>query len=56
MAKRILLVNKFFYTRGGAEVVAINLRNELISRGYEVGVFTMDYRHLMKSGQSLHYE
>jgi glycosyltransferase involved in cell wall biosynthesis len=48
MAKRILLVNKFFYSRGGAEVVTINLKNELSSRGYEVGVFTMDYRHLMK--------
>ncbi len=46
MAKRILLVNKFFYTRGGAEVVCINLRDELTARGYEVGIFTMAYHHI----------
>lgn len=43
MAKRILLVNKFYYARGGAEVVAINLRDMLTAQGYEVGVFTMQY-------------
>lgn len=43
MGKRILLVSKFYYTRGGAEVVAINMANDLEKRGYEVGVFTMDY-------------
>lgn len=43
MGKRILLVSKFYYTRGGAEVVAINMANDLKKRGYEVGVFTMDY-------------
>lgn len=41
--KRILLVSKFYYTRGGAEVVAINMANDLAKRGYEIGVFTMDY-------------
>ncbi|MBP5561840.1 MAG: glycosyltransferase [Muribaculaceae bacterium] len=46
MGKRILLVNKFFYTRGGAEVVAINLRDELTARGYVVGIFTMAYHHV----------
>ena len=46
MGKRILLVNKFFYTRGGAEVVAINLRDELTARGCVVGVFTMAYHHI----------
>ncbi len=43
MEKKILLVSKFYYTRGGAEVVAINMANDLEKRGYEVGVFTMDY-------------
>lgn len=43
MGKRILLVSKFYYTRGGAEVVAINMANDLEKRGYEIGVFTMDY-------------
>lgn len=43
MAKRILLVNKFYYSRGGAEIVAINLRDMLTAMGYEVGIFTMDF-------------
>lgn len=41
--KKILLVSKFYYTRGGAEVVVINMANDLVKRGYEIGVFTMDY-------------
>ena len=41
--KRILLVSKFYYTRGGAEVVAINMANDLAKRGYGIGIFTMDY-------------
>jgi len=48
MAKRILLVNKFYYSRGGAEVVTINLYNELTSRGYDVAVFTMDYHSMIR--------
>lgn len=43
MNKRVLLVNKFYYTRGGAEVVAINLYDLLTQNGYDVAVFTMDY-------------
>lgn len=43
MKQKILLVSKFYYTRGGAEVVAINMANDLAKRGYEIGVFTMDY-------------
>ena len=43
MEKKILLVSKFYYTRGGAEVVAINMANDLEKHGYEIGVFTMDY-------------
>lgn len=43
MEKKILLVSKFYYTRGGAEVVAINMANDLEKRGYEIGIFTMDY-------------
>ena len=36
MNKRVLLVNKFYYTRGGAEVVAINLYDLLTQNGYDV--------------------
>lgn len=43
MSKRILIASKFYYTRGGAEVVAINMANDLTARGYKVGIFTMDY-------------
>lgn len=49
MKKRILLVNKFYYNRGGAEVVAINLENELKSRDYCVAVFAMDYKDNIKT-------
>lgn len=41
--KRVLLVNKFYYNRGGAEVVTLTLRAALEAAGYRVGVLTMDY-------------
>ncbi len=40
---KILIASKFYYTRGGAEVVAINMANDLTARGYDVGIFTMDH-------------
>ena len=43
MKQRILLVNKFYYRRGGAEGCVINLEQALRDRGYEVAVFSMDY-------------
>ncbi len=43
MRKRILIVNKFYYNRGGAEVVAIAMCEALRAKGYSVAVFTMDY-------------
>lgn len=49
MKKRVLLVNKFYYSRGGAEVVAINLRDMLTAAGYEVAVFTMDYKSTLRA-------
>lgn len=51
MKKRILLVNKFYYTRGGAEVVAINLNDLLTANGYDVAVFTMDYPETLRGEQ-----
>ena len=38
-----LIVTKFGYRRGGAEAVAIDLASLLHSRGWRVGIFTMDY-------------
>ena len=43
MKPRVLIVSKFYYHRGGAEVVAINMANDLTYRGYDIGIFTMDY-------------
>lgn len=43
MAQRILLVNKFYYPRGGDCVVMMNTESLLLSAGYEVAVFAMQY-------------
>ncbi len=43
MAQKILLVNKFYYPRGGAEVVMMNTESLLISAGYDVAVYSMQY-------------
>lgn len=40
---KILLVNKFYYPRGGAEVYVINLENLLREHGHEVAVFSMQH-------------
>lgn len=38
---KILIASKFFYTRGGAELVAINTRRMLMAHGHEVRVLAM---------------
>ncbi len=43
MSKKVLIVNKFYYNRGGAEVVAIAMCEALRAKGYSVAIFTMDY-------------
>ena len=40
---RILIASKFFYTRGGAELVAINTQRVLTEHGHQVRIFAMDY-------------
>lgn len=40
---RVLIVSKFFYARGGADVVAMTTRELLLASGHEVRVFAMDY-------------
>lgn len=40
---KILIVSKFFYPRGGAEVVAIGTKRLLEKHGHKVRVFAMDY-------------
>ncbi|MDR1180536.1 MAG: glycosyltransferase [Bacteroidales bacterium] len=40
---KILLSNKFYYPRGGAEVYVINLESLLREHGHEVAVFSMQH-------------
>ena len=42
---KILIVNKFFYPRGGDCIVAMATRRLLTERGHDVKVFAMDYPH-----------
>lgn len=43
MKPRVLLVNKFYYRRGGDCVCVLNLEELLRARGHEVAVFAMHY-------------
>ncbi|MGN0228921.1 MAG: glycosyltransferase [Muribaculaceae bacterium] len=43
MKQRVLIVNKFYYNRGGDCIAAINLENLLRANGYEVAFFAMNY-------------
>lgn len=43
MAKRVLLVNKFYYPRGGDCIVSINTEALLRNNGVEAEVFAMDF-------------
>ncbi|MBR5685610.1 MAG: glycosyltransferase [Muribaculaceae bacterium] len=43
MAKRVLLVNKFYYARGGDCVVVLNTEALLRENGVEAQVFAMEY-------------
>jgi glycosyltransferase involved in cell wall biosynthesis len=46
---KILLANKFYYHRGGAEVYVINLESLLRDRGHEVAVFSMQHPENLSS-------
>ena len=52
MAQRILLVNKFYYPRGGDCVVTLNTQSLLRSRGHEVAVFSMQYPENIESAKT----
>lgn len=41
--KKVLIVNKFYYPRGGDCVCTINLERLLRERGHEVAIYAMDY-------------
>lgn len=52
MAKRVLLVNKFYYPRGGDCVVVLNTEALLRENGVEAQVFAMEYPQNLKA----HYQ
>ena len=43
MNKKVLLVNKFYYPRGGDCVCTLNLERLLKEKGYDVTIYAMDY-------------
>lgn len=43
MKQKVLIVNKFYYPRGGDCVVAMNTEKLLRAHGHETAVFAMDY-------------
>lgn len=49
MARKVLIVNKFYYNRGGDCVVAINTEKLLRDNGYDVAVYAMQYPENFKS-------
>ncbi len=52
---RILLVNKFYYQRGGDCVCTINLEDLLRRMGYEVAVYAMNYPENLPSKTSSYF-
>lgn len=50
MKPRVLIVNKFFYPRGGDCVCTINLERLLRENGHATAVFSMDYPENIESG------
>ncbi len=53
--KRILIVNKFYYPRGGDCVVALNTERLLRQAGHEVAVFAMRYPDNIDSAWSQYF-
>ena len=49
MAQKILLVNKFYYPRGGDCIVMMNTERLLLDAGYDVAVYAMQYPGTMDS-------
>lgn len=55
MKPRVLLVNKFYYRRGGDCVCVLNLERMLRERGHEVAVFAMQYPENLPSEWSSYW-
>ena len=55
MKHRVLIVNKFYYNRGGDCIASINLENLLKANGYEVAFFAMNYPENFESEYSQYF-
>lgn len=55
MNKRILVVNKFYYARGGDCVCTLNLERLLKSKGWEVAMYAMNYPDNFESEWSQYF-
>ena len=55
MKQRVLIVNKFYYNRGGDCIASINLENLLKANGYEVAFFAMNYPENFESEYSQYF-
>ena len=55
MAKKILIVNKFYYQRGGDCIYSLNLERMLATHGYEVAFFSMHYPENEESRYSSYF-
>lgn len=52
---KVLLVNKFYYPRGGDCIATINTERMLRDNGHEVAVFAMQYSQNMESSTSRYF-
>ncbi len=53
--KKVLIVNKFYYPRGGDCVCAINLEKLLREKGHDVAIFAMQYDENMQSEYATYF-
>lgn len=52
---KILIVSKFLYARGGAEVYSINLGEMLQKQGHEVCFFSMHHPHNIRVNEDKYF-
>lgn len=55
MKNRVLIVNKFYYPRGGDCICAMNLERLLDEKDFDTAVFSMDYPENMTSEWSAYF-
>ena len=53
---KILLINKFYYLKGGTEKHFFELKNLLEEKGHEVIVFSTENKKNIKSGKNEYFK